>query len=351
MQKNYRIALVGGGTGWHITPLISLTKTFPENDYIWIWEEEWLENTLSKEEWIPFHAIHADKLRREFSWKNLLIPYKMSLGIKEAYSILKTYAPDFIFSKGSHVSIPVTIAAKMLHIPVYLHESDTIPWLANRITWIFARTIFLWFPEAKSYFHTKNTEVIGQIINPLLVQKSKEPGNPLDNSEKTHLLVICGSQGSKNIFQWILENSNDFRDFSIKIILWLKNTEMKQLFKEKNMETIDFADTETLWELYKWSDIAITRWSATTLAELDMFGIKKIIIPLPWSGWNHQYHNALYYAKNNDILLEEKDFKNGVSQIKQLISFKKTMQEDSLYNLDPLKKLFTFTKNDNLTEK
>jgi UDP-N-acetylglucosamine--N-acetylmuramyl-(pentapeptide) pyrophosphoryl-undecaprenol N-acetylglucosamine transferase len=342
---------VGGGTGWHITPLISLTKTFPENNYLWIWEEFWLENRLSKEAWIPFYSIHADKLRREFSWKNLLIPYKIYIGIKEAYTLLRMHTPDFVFSKGSHVSIPVTIAARLLHIPVYLHESDTIPWLANRITWLFAETIFLWFPEAKKYFHKKNTEVIGQIINPLLLQKSREQKNTIDNSEKTHLLVICGSQGSKNIFEWILKNINDFNNFSIKIILWLKNIEMKELFEEKGIETIDFANTEELWELYKWSDIAITRWSATTLAELDIFNIKKIIIPLPWSGWNHQYHNALTYTKNGDILIEEKNFQNGTYQLQSLVGFKKNTMKVGFSHQEPLKKLFTFAKHDPNTEK
>lgn len=45
------------------------------------------------------------------------------------------------------------------------------------------------------------------------------------------------------------------------------------------------------------TDIAITRGSATTLAEIDTFGVRKIIIPLHYSADNHQYWNAKEYEK------------------------------------------------------
>jgi UDP-N-acetylglucosamine:LPS N-acetylglucosamine transferase len=54
--------------------------------------------------------------------------------------------------------------------------------------------------------------------------------------------------------------------------------------------------------------IAITRWSATTLAELTSFSessTKLIIIPLPYSAGNHQYHNALEYQEMGHTLLEQ----------------------------------------------
>ena len=43
----------------------------------------------------------------------------------------------------------------MKRIPIYLHESDSIPGLANRIVAKFATGIFSAFPEADKYFKSK----------------------------------------------------------------------------------------------------------------------------------------------------------------------------------------------------
>jgi UDP-N-acetylglucosamine--N-acetylmuramyl-(pentapeptide) pyrophosphoryl-undecaprenol N-acetylglucosamine transferase len=53
-------------------------------------------------------------------------------------TILHREKPTAIFSKGGYVSLPVAIAGWMMKIPVYLHESDSIPGLANKIVGRFA---------------------------------------------------------------------------------------------------------------------------------------------------------------------------------------------------------------------
>ena len=70
----------------------------------------------------------------------------------------------------------------MLGIPLSLHESDTIPGLANRVSARFATKIFLGFPEAIKFFDSKKTEVVGQILDPVFTQflmKSDLPKLPV----------------------------------------------------------------------------------------------------------------------------------------------------------------------------
>ena len=54
-------------------------------------------------------------------------------GYSEAKKILKHTKPDVVFSKGGFVTVPVVYAAKKLHIPVIIHESDLTPGLANKL--------------------------------------------------------------------------------------------------------------------------------------------------------------------------------------------------------------------------
>gem|GEM_PF-3595613 len=65
------------------------------------------------------------------------------------------------------------------------------------------------------------------------------------------------------------------------------------------------------------------------MAEQDLFGIWKIIIPLPFTGGNHQYRNAVDYVKRGDVLVEQKgDLKGKLLELlREKAGFKKTIAE------------------------
>jgi UDP-N-acetylglucosamine--N-acetylmuramyl-(pentapeptide) pyrophosphoryl-undecaprenol N-acetylglucosamine transferase len=91
---------------------------------------------------------------------------------------------------------------------------------------------------------------------------------------------------------------------------------MREYFeKMKDTQAFDWIPQEKIAELLADTDLVITRGSATTLAEIDTFRVKKIIIPLPYAANNHQYWNAKEYEKNGDILLDQKN----INQLQQEI--------------------------------
>ena len=63
---------------------------------------------------IPYHAISAGKLRRYFSLKNFIDPFKILAGYFQSRRILKKINPQAVFSKGGFVSVPVVFAAHSL---------------------------------------------------------------------------------------------------------------------------------------------------------------------------------------------------------------------------------------------
>ena len=59
-------------------------------------------------------------------------------------------------------------------------------------------------------------------------------------------------------------------------------------------------------ELLSMCDVAITRAGTTSLAEEKLFGLKLIMIPIPWT--HDQLRNAEYYEKHHgDILVKQDD--------------------------------------------
>ncbi len=318
-----KIALVWWWTWWHITPLLAIYNTIKSNknlSFIWIWEKDSLEEKIAKQNWIKFFWVKSWKLRRYFSFKTFIEPFKIIYGVFESILILKKEKISIIFSKWGYVSLPVSIAWWILKIKLFLHESDTIPGLANRIVAKFATKIFLWFESAKKYFKKDNYEIVWQILNPDLFVKSK-----IKQTKNTNLLVIWWSQWSSRIFDFLLNNIKKFEKFEINIVLWSLNIWFKNKFKKYNfISTYDFINHDILKDLYSNADIAITRAWASVLAELEAFGIKMIIIPLWESANNHQYFNALEYEKKWNILILEKDLnKNWLKEILKFEKFKK----------------------------
>ncbi len=229
------------------------------------------------------------------------------------------------------------IAAWTLRIPLYIHESDTIPGRSNALLGKIATKIFLGFESATSYFNAKKCEVIGQILDPIfsshceLAKQSRKitEQKPLDRfvprddenkirwkTGKPHILVICGSQGARTVFRSILEQFRTQNPYEWIISLGKLNRDMQSNFEHiENMNAVEWLDQKTIASLLTQTDIAISRGSATTLAEINTFQVRKIIIPLPSAAKNHQYWNAREYEKTGDILLEQK----YISQLTQTL--------------------------------
>lgn len=307
LAKFSKVALVWWGTGGHVFPVSSLIRQHSDFkiDYFWIGGKKSLEEEEAKKMWIRFYRISTLKLSSIFSPFILLYPIITFIGIFQARKVILKENPDIVFSKGWPGSLSVGIAAWLLMKPLWIHESDTVPGLSNRILGLFfANKIFLGFSGTMKYFPLSKSMTTGQILNPELLQPAKT--FKYWKTGMSHVLVICGSQGSRNVFRAIAEQCR-WVDVEWIVVLGLLNTELREKFQKfRNITLYDWVDPHTLWSILRGTDLAITRGSANTLAELDAFNVRKLIIPLPWSAWNHQYHNAKWYEElRKDIVLEE----------------------------------------------
>ena len=120
----------------------------------------------------------------------------------------------------------VGIAAWSLGIPLYIHESDTVPGFSNKVLGHFATRIFLGFEEAKKWFPVNKTTVVGQILHPQFFKEN--PSGTIEwKTDKKHVFVSCGSQGSRKIFQTLLDHRQHFPDTEWIISLGTLNENMR----------------------------------------------------------------------------------------------------------------------------
>ena len=308
------IALTWGSTGGHVFPLVSLYNYLEDTgdyDFLWFWEEDNLEEKIAQEAWIEFHDISAGKLRRYLDFRNLYEPLKNLTWIVESLYFIKKYNVDLVFSKGWYVSLPMAIWAKIMWKKLFVHESDTVSGISNRIVSKLADKVFYSF-DNDTIDNSKHI-LSGQILNPELLDGLSNI-SVWENSRQK-VLVTWGSQGSTAIFESLLEilPELDFIDFTI--ILWDKNTHFKEAFdKFTYVKVLDFVSQSDFGKILKVSDIAITRAWATSLWEQNAFGIHSIIIPLMASAWNHQEKNAIYFNDKfeSDILYQNEQLSNSL---------------------------------------
>lgn len=327
MESKKTIALTGGWTGGHVFPLLSVYKYFKEENnfnFVWVGEQDGLEDEVAVHQGIKFYDIPAGKIRRYFDWKNFYEPLKNLTGIFFGLYYILKYNIDIVFSKWGYVSLPLCIAAFILRKDIFIHESDTVWWIANKLISQIATKVFYSFENTKTIADkdkqedTKKHIFSWQILNPELLDYITNLD--IKENDKLEVLVIAGSQWSTTIFENLLKIIPDVTDINLTIILWEKNLHFKDQFQKYHQVTLhEFVDQKTLWKIYKKTDISITRAGATTLWELNNFGIHSIIIPLKNSANNHQQKNAEYFNKNfwSNILNEDNNLSLEIFRLLQ----------------------------------
>lgn len=307
-----KIVLTGGGTAGHVTPNIALIPELQKNGYEvhYIGSYDGIEKRLIEEMNIPYYGISSGKLRRYFDPKNFSDPFKVLKGFKEAKTILKKIKPDIVFSKGGFVTVPVVYAAKSLHIPSIIHESDMSPGLANKLCIPFASRICANFPEALEALPKDKSVLTGTPIRKELFCGNKDKGLQFCGftSNKPVLLIIGGSLGAVAVNQAVREILPKLLpDFQV-IHLCGKGKLDPSLNDTKGYVQFEYIEKE-LRDLFAASDIILSRAGANAICELLALRIPNILIPLPaHASRGDQILNAKSFAKQGfSYLLEEEN--------------------------------------------
>ncbi|MGE3919765.1 MAG: undecaprenyldiphospho-muramoylpentapeptide beta-N-acetylglucosaminyltransferase [Gammaproteobacteria bacterium] len=349
-----KIVFTGGGSAGHVTPnvaLIEKLKAEPQYALYYIGSHKGIEKKIIEQTHIPYFEVSCGKLRRYFSWKSFVEPFKIFWGIVQSFFMLRKIKPQVVFSKGGFVAFPVVVAAWLARIPVIAHESDFTPGLANRLSFPFLKTLCITFPETKKYV-PKTVKVVetGTPIREKFFLATREQGLSFCNftENKKVILVAGGGLGAECINNTIrlllpklLESYQVIHLCGPKRI----NVALKGLTGYKQYEYLH----DEMYNVMACADIVVSRSGANALYEL--IGLKKphILIPLSKkASRGDQIVNAKYFEKAGISLVipeekltaetlfeaintiqaqsetyrqarEQYDYKNGVENIYQIL--------------------------------
>lgn len=307
-----KIVLTGGGTAGHVTPNIALLPALKEAgfDAEYIGSYTGIEKDLITKEGIPYHGISSGKLRRYFDWKNFSDPFRVIRGYGQARSLLKKIQPSIVFSKGGFVSVPVVLAAKSLHIPAILHESDMTPGLANKIAMKGAVKICCNFPETIKYLPEGKGVLTGSPIRQQLLHGDRQKALDFTGlrGDRHILLIIGGSLGSVFINNAVRGALDDLLQKFEIIHLCGKGNLDPSLDGKEGYVQYEYISKE-LPDLFAAADLVISRAGANAICELLALHKPNILIPLSRNASRgDQILNAESFKKQGfSYVIEEED--------------------------------------------
>ena len=113
------ILFTGGGSAGHVTPNLAVIDYCQQQDMqvAYVGSYTGIERSIIKRIEIPYHSITTGKLRRHWSFRHFLDPFKVLVGIMQATVLCFRLKPDLVFSKGGFVAFPVVVGAWLNRIP------------------------------------------------------------------------------------------------------------------------------------------------------------------------------------------------------------------------------------------
>lgn len=320
-----KIVFTGGGTVGHVTLNLLLIPKFVKEGWQvhYIGDKHGIEYQEIQKSGldVTFHSVATGKLRRYFSWQNLLDGFKVVWGIFQSLGIMLKVRPQALFSKGGFVSVPPVIAARLSGVPVYVHESDLSIGLANKIAYKCATKMYATFEQSSSLTKIEHVGAVTKVGSQesVLPQELEEIRQYFDKELPT-LLFVGGSAGAKVFNDFVSQNQtalterynviNLTGDASLDVL-------SDRLFRRAYV-------TDLYQPLMDLADVVVTRGGSNTIFELLAMAKLHIIVPLGReASRGDQIENADYFVKKGyakQLAEEELDMSNLQTALDDLLA-------------------------------
>ena len=308
------VAFTGGGTAGHVFPGLAVAAELArrwDGRIVWIGSRSGPERDLVEAAGIPFRAIPAGKLRRYLSISNVTDVFRTLGGLAASLSRLAAEHPVLLFSKGGFVSVPPVIAARLLGIPAFTHESDVDPGLATRINARFCERVLVSHAGTVGHFPPALRGRVLVTGNPL--RASFYSADPAEGRRAAGcapgerlVLVLGGSSGSAFLNGLVAPVAGELCAGGIRLVH--QTGDGKQgAAGVPGCRVMPFIGDE-LPNLLAGADLVVSRAGANILAELAALGRPSLLVPLSTAGSRgDQLRNAEVFrtAGAADVMPEE----------------------------------------------
>lgn len=284
---------MAGGTGGHVFPALAIAEAFRSSgsEVLWLGTRGRMEEQLVPKYGFPIAYIDVRGVRRNGLLAKLKAPFMVTRAVCQSLLVLRKFRPEVVLGMGGYASGPGGIAAKLLRIPVIIHEQNAAAGLTNRLLFKLARKVMLGFPGA---FSGPKVSVVGNPVRPQIVALHSLRRD--FRREALHVLIVGGSLGAQALNQIVPEALKQCRGPLVVTHQCGRGNEqsVRALYENAPFayQVSDFIDDMTA--AYTEADLIICRAGAMTVAEVSCANLPAVFVPLPSAVDDHQTKNATF---------------------------------------------------------
>ncbi len=293
-----RVLVMAGGTGGHVFPALAVATEMRARgaEVSWLGTHQGLEARLVPERGFPMDWIRVEGLRSSGARRWLQAPWVLGRALIAAAEVLRRRRPGAVLGMGGFVSGPGGLMARMLGIPLVIHEQNRIPGLTNRWLSRLASRVFEAFPG--SFPAGRGAETCGNPVRPEIAALPEPKVRLRGRSGAVRLLVLGGSLGAQAL--------NQILPRALALVPAEERPQVRHQAGERTLEAAlegyRAAGVEAevvpfigdMAEAYGWADLALCRAGALTVSELAAAGLGAVLVPYPHAVDDHQSWNARF---------------------------------------------------------
>ena len=323
-----RIVIMAGGTGGHVFPALAVAQLLIEKGWqvSWLGTQKGLESRVIPECGIAIDYLSVAGIRGKSVLSKITAVFGLCKACFQAAIFLRQRKPNVVLGMGGFVAGPGGLMAKLLGIPLVIHEQNRVVGTTNRLLAHIANQVLEAFPLS----FKKSTKAICT-GNPLRKAFLEQLDEEKSLGQGIKILVIGGSKGAQILNEVVPEALNllDFPSVQIRHQTGMAmQAQVAKRYQELGINAHIPVFINDMVVAYQWADILICRAGAMTVSEVAAVGIPAIFVPLPNAIDDHQTANANYLTDANaGILLRQKDLnaENLAKQITTLLKHTKTI--------------------------
>ncbi|OUS10688.1 undecaprenyldiphospho-muramoylpentapeptide beta-N-acetylglucosaminyltransferase [Gammaproteobacteria bacterium 53_120_T64] len=306
-----RMLIMAGGTGGHVFPALAVAEELRERGIAvtWLGTQRGIEARLVPAADFPIRFIDVVGLRGK---RGVMAKLKAPLGLLkalwQAISVVRSVGPQCVLGFGGFASGPGGLAARLLAVPLVIHEQNAVAGTTNRILQKLAGRVLQAFPNALA----RGEHCGNPVRREISALEMPQTRLSFTTGQRPRVLVLGGSLGAAAMNRVLPEALALLSATELPTVVHqcgpqhLETT--RQAYREAGVAAEVVAFVDDMAAAYGAADFVVCRAGALTVSELTAAGLGALLIPYPHAIDDHQRENARWLVANNAaLMMQEKD--------------------------------------------
>jgi UDP-N-acetylglucosamine--N-acetylmuramyl-(pentapeptide) pyrophosphoryl-undecaprenol N-acetylglucosamine transferase len=291
------VTFAAGGTAGHVEPALAVARELSSHgfngpsehiDCQFIGTKGGIEKQLVVAAGFQLNHISKVTLPRKISLQVLIWPFRWINVLSQTYRLVR--GSDVLIGFGGYVSAPCYVVARLLRIPIVVHEQNAQPGWANRLGAYLTSNIVITFVRSRrTGKRWSQAKLVGLPLRDSILSLASADAN----QRKSHrdlackefgldpslpvLLIFGGSLGAERINQSVAEALPNLLERDLQIIHAVGRSNKVPASMPRY---VPLAYLENMAQAYAASDLILARSGAATCVEIATVQNYAVLVPL-----------------------------------------------------------------------